>query len=107
MSKSTWKERLQAAVTDSGKSMREISLGAKCSAGYLYDILKNTEKEPSLANLSAIVGQLDVSMSHILYGFELGADEEKLLEAYSQMNSDQRDAFLKMAASFAGDSTHK
>ena len=107
MSKTDWRDRLRQAVDDSGKAMREISLGAGCGPGYLFDILQENGKNPTLPRLLSIIDQLDVSLAYVVYGFEMGADEERLLEVYARMPPDQRDAFLKMAASIAGISPEK
>ncbi len=107
MRKTDWRDRLRQAVDDSGKAMREISLGAGCGPGYLFDILRDNGKNPTLPKLLSIIGQMDASLLYVVYGFEIGADEERLLEVYAKMDPIQRDAFLKMAASISGISPEK
>ena len=104
MGRNNWRDRLSQAVDDSDKAMRGISLSAGCGPGYLFDILQENGKNPTLPRLLSIIDQIDVSLSYIVYGFEIGADEEKLLEVYARMDPTQRDAFLKMAASISGSS---
>lgn len=97
-----WKIRLKKAVEKSGKSHRELSLTARLNAGYVNDILKREDsKQPSFEKLLKIVDQLPISLSYIVYGFEMGPEEEKLLELFAKLNDDQKKAFLTLADSLA------
>jgi hypothetical protein len=91
-----WRERLARAAEKSGRSLRDISLKAGMGAGYLHGILVE-EKDPTIGNMLKIADQIGVSLSHIIYGIELGADEERLLRFYAQMTPRQKKAFLEMA----------
>lgn len=93
----TWRTRLQAALDASGKSKRSVSLAADCAAGYLHDILA-VGKEPTIDRLLRIADVLGVSLSWLLYGIELGHQEERLLRLYSKLSPRQRQAILDLAA---------
>jgi len=97
-----WRERLAEAVAKSDRSLRSISLKAGMGAGYLHGVLVE-QKDPTIGNLAKIADQIGVSLSHIIYGIELGADEERLLRLYARMTQRQKNAFLEMAHSSASD----
>lgn len=82
------------------RSLRDISLKAGMGAGYLHGVLVE-KKDPTIGNLLKIADQIGVSLSHIIYGIELGADEERLLRLYARMTPRQKKAFLEMAHSSA------
>lgn len=93
----TWRTRLQAAYDASGKSKRAVSLAADCGPGYLHDILA-VGKEPTIDRLVRLANVLNVSLSWLLYGIELGHQEERLLKLYAQLSPRQRQALLDLAA---------
>lgn len=95
-----WRERLAKAAEDSGRSLRDISLKSGMGAGYLHSILVE-EKDPTIGNMMKIADQIGVSLSHVIYGIELGVDEERLLRLYARMSPRQRNAFLEMAQTSA------
>ena len=75
--------------------MRSISLAAGVGPGYLHDILK-VEKEPTLDRLMRIADALDISMSWLLYGFDLGKKDEEVLAVFSRLSDRQRQAILDL-----------
>ena len=74
-----WRQRLEQAVKDSGRSMKEISEAAGLSHGYLYTIL-NKGQDMSVSRLFLVCEQLGVSVSYIISGIELSESDEKLLQ---------------------------
>lgn len=74
----SWRDRLKVAVEKSGKSQRAISLGAGMGAGYINSLL-NEGKTPTIDNAIAICSQLNISLSYLLYGFEMGPETEQIL----------------------------
>ena len=96
----TWRLRIRDALEQSGKSMREVSLAAQCGPGYLFDILESG-KEPTVERLLRIANVLEISVSSLLYGIQMGKEEEELLELYSTLTPSQRRAFLNLARSTA------
>lgn len=64
----TLHDRLKRVVADSGRSHRNISLAAGLAAGTLSDILKNTDRSPSVLNIIALAKTLGVSASWLIEG---------------------------------------
>lgn len=58
--------------------MRDISLAAKLSHGYLHGILRDG-KEPTLDRFSRICDVLDIGLAHALVGLEITPETEKLI----------------------------
>lgn len=100
MENHTWRARLNAAVEASGKSMRAISLDAGAAPGYVHSILKE-DKEPTIGKLVKVAESAGVSLSYILYGYEMTATEEDLLKIFSNLSEEQKSAFLQLARSTA------
>lgn len=108
MNEAAWKTRLRSSVKDSGLSMRSLSISAGFGEGYMHDVLKpNESKIPSFEKLVKIVNELPVSLSYIVYGYDIGPDEEKLLAFFAELSDDQKDIFLRLANSFSRKSPEK
>lgn len=78
MENHSWKQRLADAIEKSGRSKREISLSANMGAGYVHSILAEG-KDPTVDNLLKICEALNVSVTSILYGFEISPETEEIL----------------------------
>ena len=91
----SWRERLAGAVGASGKSMRKVSLAAGMGPGYLHSILVEG-KDPTIPNLSNICDQIGVSMTFILYGFEMSAANEQILRKLESMSPEKQEGLLKL-----------
>jgi transcriptional regulator with XRE-family HTH domain len=91
-----WRNRLKEALKASGKSMREVSMDAGCGPGYLHDVLA-VGKEPTIDRLMRIANVLNVSLSWLLYGFDLGKKDEELLTLFASLTERQRQAILDLA----------
>nr|WP_233284941.1 helix-turn-helix transcriptional regulator [Agrobacterium tumefaciens] len=89
-----WRARLQDALETSGKSAREVSLAAGKGPGYVHSILKEG-KEPTVDNLIAICGVLNVSLSQIIYGIEMSAETAEILSLLEN-SPNARDGILKI-----------
>jgi len=89
-----WRNRLTKAVEDSGKSKRSISLASGNGPGYLHSILKDG-KDPTIENLLSICENIGVSAVYVLYGYDVGKEEEELLEAL-RANPSKRSAILSL-----------
>lgn len=94
MEKGTWKERLQEAIDADGRSLRDVSLAAGLSHGYLHGILRDN-KEPTLDRFIKICNALNVSVTYILLGARVSPATEKIV---SLLESDPaaRDAVLAL-----------
>lgn len=89
-----WRTRLQDALEASGKSAREVSLAAGKGPGYVHSILKEG-KEPTVDNLIAICGVLNVSLSQVIYGIEMSAETAEILSLLEN-SPNARDGILKI-----------
>lgn len=80
-----WRKRLAAAVRDSGKSMKEISLAAGLNQSFVRDALERGRK-PKFDNLSALCKVLGTTASFILTGMNDAAPndiQEAALKIYN------------------------
>lgn len=70
------RERLIGLIEERGLSLREVSIGSGSSESYLSGVLKRG-RDPQLAKLIAVCDFLDVSVTWVLYGYEVpeGADD--------------------------------
>lgn len=93
-----WKERLKAAIEKQGKTMREVSLAAGKAQGYVHSLV-GEGKDPSVENLAKICEAANVSLTHVLYGFEITPETEKLLQAAER----RPDRVQHLLAILAGD----
>ena len=90
-----WKDRLAAAIEASGKSQREISLGAGMAPGYVNSIFKE-DKDPSITNLVAVCDQIGAALSFIVFGFDVTAEDEELLRLFQAATPKERAGLLEM-----------
>lgn len=77
--KEQWRERLKAALEESGRSAREVSLAAGRAHGYVYSLI-NEDKDPTISNLAAVCKILNVSVPYILHGINVTPGQVDLLE---------------------------
>ena len=89
-----WRARLEDAVQESGRSMRDISLAAKKGPGYVFSILREG-KDPTIDNLLAICGALNVSLTKILFGVRMSAETQEILSLIED-NPSARDGILQI-----------
>jgi lambda repressor-like predicted transcriptional regulator len=60
-----WRERLETALKDAGRSKRDVSLAAGLGPNYLHEVL-TLGKEPSIKNLIAIAATLNTSVAFLI-----------------------------------------
>lgn len=94
MNESDWRSRLEDAIKASGRSKREISLAAGKGPGYVHSILSEG-KDPTIDNLIAICLALNVSLTKILYGFEISPETEEILSLI-EANPRSRNGLLQI-----------
>jgi transcriptional regulator with XRE-family HTH domain len=94
MADEAWRKRLEDALKNSNRSKREISLKAGKGAGYVHSILSEG-KDPTIESLIAVCQELGVSLTWIVYGFEISPATEQLLSLIEQ-NPDDRAAVLQI-----------
>lgn len=92
MANDAWRDRLDQAVERDGRSLRQISLSAGVSHGYLFGVLREG-KEPTLDRFVRICGALDLSVSYALLGAELTPETEQIVAAL-QGDDEARRAML-------------
>ncbi|TIM14486.1 MAG: helix-turn-helix transcriptional regulator [Mesorhizobium sp.] len=90
-----WRERLATALKESGKSKREVSLAANMGPGYVHSLLAEG-KDPTVQNLIKVCDQIGVSLSFILYGYELTAENEEILRLLKAASKTEREGFLQI-----------
>lgn len=78
MSGETWRDRISAAAKRDGRSLRDISLAAGLSHGYLHGILRDS-KEPTLDRFARICAALDLSLTYALMGYDVSPETEALI----------------------------
>ncbi len=78
MKNDSWRQRIEAAIAADERSMRDISLAAGLSHGYLHGILRDG-KEPTLDRFIRICDVLGISLAHALMGVDLSPDTERLI----------------------------
>jgi hypothetical protein len=92
MGNDAWRGRLRAALDESGKSDRAVSLAAKCGPGYVHSIFKEG-KEPTIDKLMAVCAAVPVSLPYVLYGVDVEPEDFEILRAMHD-NPDARAAIL-------------
>lgn len=99
MADDKWRNRIEAAVKKDGRSLRDISLAAGLSHGYLHGILRD-DKEPTLDRFIRICQELNVSLAFALMGMEISPETEQII---SQIEADEprRKALLDILSSRA------
>lgn len=89
-----WKARLEEALEQSGRSKRSVSLAAGLGPGYVHSILKEG-KDPTIENLIAVANALNVSLSYLLYGYDVSKEAEEILSLLEK-RPHQRSAILQI-----------
>jgi transcriptional regulator with XRE-family HTH domain len=90
-----WRRRLADAVKASGRSKRKISLAAGLGHGYVHSVLAE-EKDPSVMNLVKICDELNVSLSFILFGYDIQPEAEEFLRRFQSASPKTRRALLDL-----------
>ena len=94
MNSESWRERLEAAIESSGQSLRDVSLRAGVSPGYLHGILRD-DKEPTLDRFIRICQAAGVSASFILMGANVSPETEEIIKALEH-HPERRGALLSL-----------
>lgn len=89
-----WRDRLRGEIKRKGRSMRSISMAIKKGDGYVHSILED-EKDPTISNLLEVCREVGVSLSWVLYGFEISAETEEILSLL-EGHPDSRAAVLQI-----------
>lgn len=95
MEQETWRDRLAGAIKRSGKSMRAISLATGRGPGYVHSILKD-DKDPTIDHLIEVCEQVGVSLSYLIYGFDVSGENEKILHLLQGASPLRRKGILQI-----------
>lgn len=105
MSIDGWRDRLEAAIAETGRSYRDISLSAKpkppskpqLGPGYLHSILKEG-KEPTIGNLHAICEAAGISIYRVLGGFDITPEREEFLRVLARSDQEDVQSLMRLFA---------
>ncbi len=96
-----WRARLETALKKSGKSKRAVSLAAGLGAGYMHSILAEG-KDPTIDNLIAVCNEVGISLSAVLYGYDLTAENEEILRLLQASSPAAREGLLAVLREKSG-----
>ena len=88
------RKRLKVALKSKGLSMRRVSEDAKLNPGYVHSIL-SSDREPTIGNLAKICKVADLSLSYVMYGFEMSPETERLISLLEK-NPEKRASMLAL-----------
>jgi transcriptional regulator with XRE-family HTH domain len=94
MENDAWRQRLEAAVEKDNRKLREISLAAGLSHGYLHGILRDG-KEPTIDRFARICNELGLSLSYALMGVDITPETEQLINQIDG-DDDSRHALIAL-----------
>lgn len=92
-----WFARLEAAIAASGKTLRQISLEAGLSHGYMHSLVSG-RRAPSVPHLIKICRVLGIAVSEIVDGHPLAPETAELLEIWASMSAERRKVWLAALA---------
>jgi len=102
MSIHKWRQRLAKSLEKSGKSMRYVSIAAGMGPGYLHSILVE-EKDPTIESLVKVCKEIQVSISYVIYGYDVTPIQEEFLRLFELASPDDRQAILTLLRSRSGE----
>jgi transcriptional regulator with XRE-family HTH domain len=91
-----WRDRLEKAVKDSGRSYRDISLAAGLGESYVSELFRK-DIDPTLGKLQAICDELGVSFTFITQGVRITPEMEELLGVWATLSAGARDALVRQS----------
>lgn len=92
MENDDWRTRLTTTMARKEISARALSLSAGCGPGYVHSILKEG-KDPTIERLRAVADQLDVTVSHLLYGIDVSPETAEVVQLLED-NPEKRQGIL-------------
>lgn len=94
MENTAWRTRLEAALKEKGLSKRKVSLDSGNGPGYVHSILSEG-KDPTIEKLTSVCAAAGLSMSYILYGFNVTPEDEAVISALHE-SPEKRAAVLTL-----------
>jgi transcriptional regulator with XRE-family HTH domain len=101
-----WRRRLQDAIDASGRSMRNISLGADLNPGYLYSILRDG-KDPTVDSLIRIAQELGRPLVTFFQEPDTVQERQHLTRMLHTLTPEQLRFLQTVAAGLAAQGTRK
>lgn len=80
MKKDSWRERLEKALDESGKSKRQVSLDSGNGPGYVHSILAEG-KDPTITKLIGVCKAVPVSPLYIIHGVNVTPEQQEVITA--------------------------
>lgn len=93
MIKEGWRDRLDAAIKNSGRSDRSLSLEAGLGENYVQQ-MRTKGKMPGADALIKLCETLGVSVTYIFSGAKMTPEEEEMLVLFSSLDDAQKKTFL-------------
>lgn len=90
-----WRKRIRTAIEDSGKSYREVSVAAGLGVNFVSEML-SSGKDPGASKLSKLCTTLGLSLTYVLTGVEMSAEDEEFLQLVSDLPDQERAHLLGM-----------
>ena len=85
-----WRLRLEAALKKSGVSKADLARRMNVDPGYIQSVFGKRKSAPNPDRLVAICDALNVSVSYILFGFEMDAELERLSQKFQNLSKEDR-----------------
>lgn len=98
MSETSWKARLASGIKAKGKNPREVSIAAGKGPGYVHSILKEG-KDPTIQNLLAVCEAADLSLTWVLFGFDISRETEEIVRELEASPPTRREGLLQFLRS--------
>jgi transcriptional regulator with XRE-family HTH domain len=83
-----WRERLRTLVSASGRSMRDVSLGAGLSAGWLFSVLQG-KTDPTMRSVILVMQELDTPIVSLFEAADKTQERRRLQHIASTLTPDQ------------------
>ncbi len=95
----TWRDRLKQALREKERSMRDVSMKAGLSEGYLAGILQDGDgqRDPSIEAVIAIANEVGVTLSWLMDDVNLTVSEARVLRLLKALGPRQQEALLQAA----------
>lgn len=90
-------KRLELAIANDGRSLREISKAAGLGENYLNQLLKDG-KTPRLDSLQKIARALNASFYWIVEGIEVSQEAEEIARKVLQLPPTEREAMMALVS---------
>jgi len=91
----SWQKRLARGIKANRLSQRRVSLDAGMGPGYVNSLIKEG-KDPTVEHLIAVCRAAELSLSWVLFGVEISAETEQLMELLENAPKSKRESLLNL-----------